>query len=344
MRIPTASALDRTTACPASCALPQAQTTTGDSSAGTLLHRYVEQARKGDADLALVALAKAAPELAERAAAIDLDALPPGLESEVAFAFDARSGRAERLAVTGRAYPSDGRIYGTADLVGRVGDTAVVYDLKTGSAPRASDSMQLAALALMAARTSGCDEAEVGMLLLRGDGSWYLDRHRLDALDLAAVADRLGRMLDRIEAAHGVVSDGGVPDTHSGEWCRYCPAARYCPAQAALVRTVASYELDTIAERIAELTDEEAGEAWVRLALVERLAEAAKRSLSDRARLAPIPLPGGKVLRECDWTAEKQSEVAKAALAKLKDELREQGHIVATKTTQVRAVALKARA
>lgn len=343
-RLPTASSLDRAGACAASFALPQTSTTSSDASAGTWLHRYLEVAVVEGHAAARALLADMPPEVAERAAAIDLDGVPDGFESEVAFAFDVTSGAATRLGVKGRAYPSDGRIYGTADLVGKRDDTVVVYDLKTGNAPRACDSLQLAFLAVAAARVAGLDEAEVGMLLLRGDGSWYLDRHRLDALDLAAVADRLRSIVARVEAAQASVAAGQVPDTHSGEWCRYCPAARYCPAQSALVRTVAGYDLATITERIAALTDEEAGEAWVKLALVEKLAEGAKKALTDRARLTPIPLPGGKVLRECDWSAEKQDEVAKAALAKLKDELREQGHILATKTTQVRAVTAKARA
>jgi hypothetical protein len=332
---PSASALDRVDACPVSAVAPGVDSSGGYAEDGLVIHGYLEAA---EAD-PIAALAAVPDDLREKCEGIDLAAIPRGAAREVALGYDLDADAAIVYRLDGhRHYPDDGLWHGTADLVGIVEGRAFVRDFKSYTATRASQSLQLAMLGLAAARASKLDEADVGMMVLRGDGRWFVDRHVLDAFDLMAVRDKLRSIRDRVATAREAMARGEMPAAHVGDHCRHCPAARVCPAQAALVRTAAGWEVATIAERIAALSDEDAGIAYQQVVLVERIAEAAKKALQDRARVSPIPLPGGKVLRECDWTGEKQSEQAKAQMAALKQKLRDVGEIRKASTTQVRAV------
>jgi hypothetical protein len=349
--LPSASKADTALTCIGSVVLPGIQEQSEFSEAGNVLHRYADTARKrGKA----AALAEAPEEEREWLEALDLDALPPGFESEVALGWDpdTDTGRRYELAEH-RGYPDDGLFHGTADLVGihmaidgverpsgaasytaRI-DKVIVYDLKRfGAKVAAKNSAQLALLALAAARVAGADEAEVAMLQ-PGSRGWIVDRHQLDALDLEEWADRFRRLKAQLEAHR----EGTVPALTAGGHCTYCPALRWCPAQSAIVRQVAGLELATIDEMIGSLTDTEAGELWERALLVEKLADAAKSALRARATQAPIPLPGGKELRAVKWSQTVKSPVAKAELEALTAELAKRGEITKQPTTQVRAVA-----
>jgi RecB family exonuclease len=220
--------------------------------------------------------------------------------------------------------------------VGIAGGRAFVRDFKSYTATRAAQSLQLALLGLATARLTRLDEADVGMMVLRGDGKWFIDRHVIDAYALVEIRERLRSIRARVIAAGVAMEAGEMPAAHAGDHCTYCPAQRACPAQAALVRTAAGWELATVKERIAALSDEEAGEAWVMIDRVADIAEAARKALRARARLAPIPIPGGKVLREMAWSAWQKSEIAKAEIAKLESDLEARGEIRKVSTTQAR--------
>lgn len=350
MRLPSASKADTALICIGSVVLPGVQEEGDFSEAGNVLHRYADTARKrGKA----AALAEAPEDEREWLEALDLDALPPGFESEVALGWNPETDTAVRYELAEhRGYPDDGLFHGTADLVGihmaidgverPVGtkytakiDKVIVYDLKRfGAKVAARNSAQLALLALAAARVAGADEAEVAMLQ-PGSRGWIVDRHQLDALDLEEWADRFRRLKASIEGHR----EGTIPALTVGGHCTYCPALRWCPAQSAVVRQVAGFDLTTIDEMVGALSDTEAGELWERANLVEKIADAAKASLRARATQAPIPLPGGKELRAVKWSQTVKTPVAKAELEALTADLAKRGEITKQPTTQVRAVA-----
>lgn len=348
--LPSASKADAALTCLGSVVLPGVREEGEYSEAGNVLHRYADTARKRGKG---AALAEAPEDEREWLEGIDLDALPAGFESEVALGWNPETDTARRYELPEhRAYPDDGCYHGTADLVGvrmavdgvekpngnamytaRV-QRVIVYDLKRfGAKVAAKHSAQLALLALAAARITGAEEAEVGMLQ-PGSRGWIVDRHVLDALDLEEWADRFRRLKARIESH----VEGTIPPLTAGGHCTYCPALRWCPAQSALVRQVAGLDLTTIDEMVGALSDVEAGELWERANLVEKLADAAKASLRARATQAPIPLPGGKELRPVKWSQTVKSPVAKTELEALTADLAKRGEITKQPSTQVRAV------
>lgn len=335
MSLPTASKMDAALACLGSVVLPGVKEEGEYSAAGNVLHHYIETARgRGKA----AALLEAPEDEREWLQGIDLDALPPGAESEVPLGWDADRDIGVRYSIsTFRGYPSDGLLHGTADLLGVTGSRVVVLDVKRfGAKVAARQSAQLALLALAAARVTGADEAEVGMLQ-PGSRGWIVDRHHLDALDLEEWADRFRNLKARIDGHR----EGTIPELVAGGHCTYCPALRWCPAQSAIVRQVAGFDLTTMDEMIGALSDTEAGELWERANLVEKIAEAAKGALRARATQAPIPLPGGKELRAVKWSQTVKSPVAKVELEKLTEDLVKRGEITKQPTTQVRAVAVR---
>lgn len=345
MALLSASMLHRAEACPASVALPRTGTVGSDDTTwGTVAHAALEAHTNGTPY-------EAPAEYADRVEALAqlMAALPQGeeAESEVAFAYDVDADRADRLVLDGpRSYPRDGRIVGTADLVGRTESGVFVADYKTGNAPRARDSLQLAALALFAARYAGADAAEVALIHVRSDGRYWVDRHALDALDLDDTRDRLVRLRDRAQAAVDAYARGDLPRMTTGDHCTYCPAQRACPAIGAAVRALVPVDvpdaIEAVKARMAAMSDEEMGAAWPTIVLAEKVIAAAKATAQERARAAGgLVVAPGKVLREVPWTAEKMSDVAKERLAAVKDELRAAGEIRKAQTTQVRVVNAK---
>ena len=164
-------------------------------------------------------------------------------------------------------------------------------------------------------------------------------RRRADAqiAALDEVFDRFRNLKARIEGHR----EGTIPELVAGGHCTYCPALRWCPAQSAIVRQVAGFDLTTIDQAIAALSDTEAGELWERANLVEKIADAAKGALRARATQSPIPLPGGKELRAVKWSQTVKSPVAKAEFEALTADLSKRGEITKQPTTQVRAVAAR---
>jgi hypothetical protein len=137
-------------------------------------------------------------------------------------------------------------------------------------------------------------------------------------------------------------ADGTLPPLHVGEHCAQCPALRYCPAQTAIVRQVATLDEQTIAERVVALSDEKVMELYEQADLVEKLAKAAKSAIKARASQAPgglLSANGRQVLRECNWTTKKKSDIAKDEIAALTEDLERRGEIRTVQTKQVRLVA-----
>ena len=317
----TASGLERADRCPASFALPAVEDRETDAMrAGTGRHAYLDAVAAhlpSDAarELALATVPADAP-WREQCEAIDLEELLTAtgadtgrIETGLSHAWDPVSDTAVALDVaTHRAYADAAGIPGTLDwLVTGTSGRVRVVDFK-GSQPttRAADNGQLALYALQVARARGLSEVDVQLVYLAEDGSVRTDEATLDAWDLDAAAARLRATWQRVQDAREALSVGGAPRMRVGDHCGDCPAMRVCPAMTALVRELNDSAVNAelipdawkagAAASLAQLSDEAAGEAWVRVELLGELVSAMRASLKARAERAGLPLPGGAML------------------------------------------------
>lgn len=263
----SASAVPRLLACPASESLPHQDYQTTYADQGTDYHAEMEAA----ADVG------------------DRDALPDGVSrlildgdvmaSECAFAYDVATDTARELGHVSRAYGTlrPFEIPGTVDLIIRGRGRAIVVDYKGHErvAPAATNT-QLATYALMVARAYDLDEVDV-VICYRTSG--WCDSATLDALDLAAHADRLCKLL--VAAA---APSAPVPGPH----CKYCPAFLSCPEQKALAIRVEETKLVSLDY------DDEAAAAYELLGRIKTLVARISAAVYARAAERPIPLPSGK--------------------------------------------------
>lgn len=334
-RLLTASSLQRIAVCAASAVLPKVDSVNERAERGQAIHVFLENVLGlGPAE----AIALVPEEHRPACAAIDLEALPLDAAqwaAEVAYAFDVATGRAREIGRSiGRDYGSVGadEIVGTADVVGIFGkarlprsdimhsaDRVFILDYKTGrtEVTRASRNWQLRYLALAASRAYGASFARVGLIHIHDDGTVLYDTAALDAFELDAVAEDLGAVHRRVKAAAAELAAGRPPAATTGDHCRWCPCLAYCPAQTALVRTVAG-EVDEGRELTPALTPETAARAWERVKSIKAAVKRAESALHTWAAGHPIALPSGLVLGPVETTREGvDGAIARAVLSEL---------------------------
>lgn len=358
MRLPTASAIGRAIACPGSEALPHVAETTEWNTSGNVVDRYVVRARAIGTELALAELDDAGRELC---AGLDVSTIPAGAEPQVAVAWDPTTGEAERLHLDGhRAYPDDGRYYGTFDLVGLLDDETVFYDdLKWGNPEPAAASWQLRAGAVFLTALTGAAAARPGHLRVGWNGKLRPERVFYDAIAIEEFEERLVALVGEIATVRAAYDAGEFVPLHVGPWCKYCPARRACPAKAAEIRTATGGDLVPLVRPVAELvelpekaavqvarqmvraqmsalTPAELGVAYQKIKAASRYLEGALSAIRELAETEPVPLPNGRALQPMAWSAWESDAHAKAALTELKATLVEQGHIRRVPTIQVR--------
>lgn len=269
----TASGLSRVLNCAGSVRLPRAENVSQWADAGHDEHA----------------------EIADQHAAGTLPAwiaklVPAGARSEVALAFDVatRQGRVIGENI-GRAYGDVApfEVVGSADMVGIEDDAVVVLDWKTGylDVEPAATNPQMAFYALAACRAFGKDRAIVRIVYTKSN---RVDAAELDALDLAAFADRLESLFRSVAADRQT----GPINTREGSWCRYCPSKSVCPSKVGLLAQVASGGLAVTG---GELTPALAASAYEQLVRIEQIVkEARARLLTFVEEQGPIDLGNGR--------------------------------------------------
>lgn len=291
----SASGFFRADQCPPSCALPVADHDTKAAGRGRARHKFL--ALIADGVPRDDALGELTSDERTECEGIDIRSVPIGGETEVAMAFDVVAGTARRLVVDGhRQYEvTDTEIPGTADLIEWPKDHSrlAVIDWKGCLYGQDSDEVdaQLSLYGLMAARLIGVDEVKcrVGTIGDHGGIGWR--SFVLDWEDLAAVAERARRTHARVQVERQRVRESGyTPDVKLGKHCRYCNAARYCPATIAMVRMFTT-------GNVPEVTPENLADMYAGALAAEKAAGWAR----DRARelierLGPLPLPDGRVV------------------------------------------------
>lgn len=343
----TASKLELVERCPAAAALPAVWTeSTDDQLAGTARHRFLERAPAIGRD---AALAEVDERWRAQCEALDTEGLPRGT-AELALAYDVAADSARVLGQwIGRAYdttPSE--VSGTADLVCEPTSERprwLVVDWKGDEeVERAASNLQLGFYALCVARHHGVDEVDVAVGYIGHTGSIRWDRATLGPFELEAVADRLRRVLAAVERARDLVAAGRTPDVATGLHCRRCPAMPSCPAMTTLVRELvpaADAQTADVVGGLVRLSDEQAGRAWVRVQVLEKLLGAMKASLRARAETRPLPLPDGSSLVPTE--VQRRSLLLDKALPLLRERFGDQADAAVERSLSAEAVAGLAR-
>jgi hypothetical protein len=98
-------------------------------------------------------------------------------------------------------------------------------------------------------------------------------------------------LVGAVEAARQAHARGDALDYGTGLHCRRCPALTLCPAMVQLARALLAEPITP--ERLAPLSDDDAGRAWVELKALGELVDRGRAALDERAKLRGLPLPGG---------------------------------------------------
>jgi hypothetical protein len=300
----SASASDRTIACPASLALPRVNRTTPIAERGRGIHRFVEAVLTGTARA--TALEAVEPEYRETCKNLDWQKLGGDLSDircEASYALDPIARTARFLGTNlGRNYPELGpdEVPGSLDIEGiRFDGIPVVQDMKSGFGDTADAEDAGQGLFFGAVKHLMLDAPEVEFRVNRIHVSgqvtvessflytaWEIDNF-LDAYAEAILEARKQRAL---------VERGGVPDVNVGDWCKYCHSLEHCPAQTRLARAMLP-DAKELEARVHLLTLPEAGEAWTRAHEIRSLANKVIDALKLRAAQEALPSAYGKEVR-----------------------------------------------
>ena len=193
-------------------------------------------------------------------------------------------------------------VFGSADIIGRRGNTAIIRDWKFGNGVlvEAEENEQLMFYAAAAMRTpetawifEGTTEVELIIIQPPGIKRWTTNVKRLKRFE----AELLG--------AVNLSSKAAAP-LKSGTWCRWCPASATCPARTGEVeRTIKTTLKGIDAKRLGEMLEQaDALEDWVKSA----------RELAEQMLTASVAVPGWKMVPKRANRSWANEGIAKATL------------------------------
>lgn len=314
----SASSLWRAAACPGSASLPWINSISGKAAdTGTAIHKFLEDCLNLGYDAALKAVPAKYIDICK---SIDVSLLPAGAggewHAEVSYAYNWRTGTARVLGQSmERDYSGadEDEIPGTVDIVRVTKDSVMVLDYKTGRGhvEAAENNWQLKVLGLGAARAYGKDEANVGIIWIYQDDESYLadnenykmDEATYDDFQLEMSVASIRHVMEEAHASAELIRAGNMPKLSMGPQCTYCPASMSCPAKYGLLRRAIT-EPESIFVLPEILTIEEEGTLYTMVEVLEASAKAVKKTIKERAKIRPLPLPDGKFLAEVDSSEE----------------------------------------
>lgn len=307
------SSLARELACPGSALLPHTDSISAPALRGSAIHAFLCAIGVGlGRDLAA---SKVPEQWRETVKRIEL---PAGLDPkagvpELCIAWNVETGETRELGRGGektrdelRALARDGEMVLTADWVALDESSVHVRDWKSGwsAVDKAETNAQLAAYAVALAKHLKRDRAHVDITRLLDDGSSFVDRATLDALDLDEAEVKIRKHVRDQEArAQLFRSNGVLPKLVEGAHCKFCPAFKSCPAKGALIRSALHDDGQTpqfLAGIPLPLSATDAAALWPKLQMVEDLVAKLKTSIRELAAREPLTLPNGKVLAEVE--------------------------------------------
>lgn len=306
----SASASDRTCACPASLALPRVCRTSEYAEAGHGKHRFVKDVLMGiPVDRALE---RVEPEHRETCQKLEWQRLGADLSEirpEVSYALDPVARTARFLGIDidrdyGRFDLGPDEIPGSLDIEGvRLDGMPVVLDLKSGylSVADAEENGQGLFFGAVKHILLGAPEVEFRVARIAPSGTVRIESSATyTALDIDLYLDRYAEALERSREARRVYLAGGVPDVYDGPWCRFCEAAEACPSKVAFARAMVTTASDLVA-RVTSMPLAEVGEAFLKWDQVRGMVKVIGEALKARARLEHIPTTEGRVARLVEY-------------------------------------------
>lgn len=302
----SASSVERVSACPSSVVLDQAYRVTEDGERGTAIHLFAKRVIQG------MSRAKAAQLVDDKwrstCAGFDVSGELVDMRNpraEVSYAFNPFTGEGRELGVDiDRKYivgrdeiPGSVDVDGTSFMgIPRVDDWKTGYDVTP-----CAENLQMGTYACAKAAVTGANEIDARIRYVRENGSVRTDRHVFKRIELDDIADRLADTATAVEAARKASAEGRPVSVSTGPHCRYCPALTACPAHAAMVRRMLP-ELEEIDQKLQALTPNQKGAAYMKFSSMKALYERVDETFKTMARQQPVPLPGGKELREITFT------------------------------------------
>lgn len=365
----SASEAPRIDLCTGGLWLPQAPEVFAETSHGTLVHHFLHRAKQIGKAEALLEQAeffgwtgtydedgeplyeeadRQTEELLDTLEAIPVERIPEGLEPEVSFAYNLRTGEVRLLGTgLGRRYERDGAlgpdwVVGTADLAGQRDEHLVIPDYKTGvMRQRARFSRQLSTLAVLASKATGLRRASVSNLYIGRKGRLCPDAAELGPADLDEQEERMRAVPGRLATAEAMLADGELPPLAVGEQCRYCPSVVYCPAHTSEVvhGFLHPRNLTRLSGGFASCAADEKKAAVVLLGLAKRHLGRIEKAIKREADREPIALDGGMEYRPVRTEREVFTDDGERQIASLKAHLRAAGETEARVVWQHRVVA-----
>ncbi len=313
----TGSKAHRVWKCPSSAVLPQvAEDETIHEPArnkGKGIHGYLEVVGEVGA---IVAQAGVGEDLLPLVKAIDLDDVPVGLSTEVAFAWNWRTNTARELGRNiNRCYEladppvdPDSEIALTMDLIGVQGRRGYCGDYKSGHGKYPAPDMfgQTLLGACCARSVFDLDECVVELIHIHDDGDNHKSRRLLDEWDMDAFAREFQRSMLQVERWEREYERTGQVGAIEGPWCQYCPAFMACPAKVALIHAIpaelmafgAAPNAETGALELREgvISVRNAADVWMMLERISDIVSKAKAQVRGIAFFEDVELPDGRVL------------------------------------------------
>lgn len=334
---PTGSKWHRIWQCPPSAVLPQIVSDEREAATepargrGRAIHRYLERVKLVGKEQAL---AESPPELLPLLSALNLDSLPVHLSTEVAFAYNWKTGAVRELGrnLEHRDYDLLGvdwscEIPGTYDVIGvQETDKAVfgfVGDYKSGwtKYPPPDKFGQTLLGGICVRQLFKCTKVVLELIYIDEDGESYPVRRVVDEWDLDMAERSFQAAMLALEQAELDEAAGRSHAYHEGRHCDFCGAFKNCGAKTAMVRAIPA-ELVRMGVRQDKtgaleltpgvITREVAANMFV---AAEKIREVLGKVMTEVCGLAwnePIPLADGRVIERYK-TTKRELEGRKAA-------------------------------
>ena len=318
--MPWASGLDPTLKCPASAVLPKVREPSGpEAERGVVIHKFLENVIALGRDKALELVPA---DYRVECAMVDVDALLAGLSNircEETWVVDVLANTAR---LDDGAEPTDAEFRGRFDLIAtNTEGVPVGADYKTGR--DLGDIMQLYQLRLLGLAlhlATGQPWVEIRAKYIEPDGAVRIKSELLGPSDhdetLKTLRGLRAKILKAAEqyAQHGAA---GVA-VSTGDHCRFCKCIHQCPSKMQFIaRTLP--DLEFVSDSIDILDPAAIGIAWTKLREVKDLLARVEPVINEMTkRVAPVPLPNGKVLKFVDKTTKALNHSRLIQLAKNK--------------------------
>lgn len=330
----TASACERTLACPASLVLPQAEHTDEYTEKGHDVHAFIRAVLAGSSvDAALRDVDGEHRALCRGIQWASLVGDLQDLELESALAVDVRKRTARRLGSNiARDYAGAARrsgkklkaweVPGSLDIAGRRRGSRrrVVRDVKTGyqdvTAARRNGQGRFFASAFYLLE-GGPVDFEIAKIRPSG-AVWYGREAQatFTALDCDLFLDELEDALADVKEARRTYLVNGAVGPHEGPWCDHCRAAYACPAKIAIARSMLGTVVD-LRGRLEAMTPEERGKAWeIAKYQIEPQLKLVLEPLREMIKAEPVPLSNGRIAKAVTYEQERVDAAAALDLAR----------------------------